>query len=66
MAQVTVEYVGQKEFNKDRVERQKRGWRVVNVSEVKQPVGVKRVAAIGVGALFIKPKPHYFVVYEKD
>ena len=66
MGQVTVEYVGQKEFEKDKVKRQKQGWRVVTVSEVKQPVGVKRVATIGVGALFIKPKPHYYVVYEKD
>jgi hypothetical protein len=61
-----VTYVGHKEFNKDKELRTKRGWRVASVTEVQQPAGLKRVAAIGFGALVIKPKPHFFVVYEKD
>jgi len=66
MVQVNIEYIGQKEFNKDSAERQKRGWHVVSVSEIKQPVGAARIATIGIGALFIKPKPHFYVTYEKN
>jgi hypothetical protein len=65
MTQETVEYHGQREFNKDKPKRLKNGWRVVSVSEVRQPVGVKRIATIGIGAIVIKPKPYIFVVYER-
>lgn len=60
-----VQYNGQKEFNKDRGKWEKKGWHVANVSEVKQPVGIKRIATIGIGALVMKPKPQIYVTYEK-
>jgi len=62
----SVTYVGQKELNSQTEKERRRGWRVVSVTEVRQPVGVGRIAAIGPAAIFIKPKPHYYVVYEKD
>lgn len=66
MAHRSAEYTGQKELEKGRKAMAKEGWQVVNVDEVKQPVGIKRIATIGFGALFIKPKPHFFVTYERD
>ncbi len=64
--QRTVEYVGHKEFNKDREKMKKQGWHVVSLNEVKQPPGVKRLVATGlVGSLVVKPKSHFYVTYEK-
>jgi len=60
-----VQYDGQKDFNKDRRKWEREGWYVANASEVKQPVGVKRLATIGIGALVVKPKPHIYVTYVK-
>jgi hypothetical protein len=63
--QKVVEYSGQKEVNKGNEKMQKDGWWIVSISEVKQPVGIKRIAAIGIGALVVKPKPHFFVTYQR-
>jgi hypothetical protein len=60
-----VQYNGQKDFNKDRRKWEREGWYVANVSEVKQPVGIKRLAVLSVGALVVKPKPQLYVTYEK-
>jgi len=65
MKQEVVEYKGQRALNKGMARRKKAGWRVTGVSEVKQPVGLARIATIGIGALFIKPKPHFYVTYER-
>lgn len=61
-----VQYDGQRDFNKDRCKWERNGWSVSRVSEVKQPVGIKRLALIGPGALVVKPKPQIYVTYEKD
>ena len=48
-----VQYDGQKDFNKDRRKWERERWYVANASEVKQPVGVRRLATIGIGALVV-------------
>ena len=60
-----VQYKGQKDYDKDRRKWEREGWYVANVSEVKQPVGIGRIALIGAGALVVKPKPHLYVTYVK-
>jgi hypothetical protein len=63
---ITVQYVGQKEFNKDEKAWLRNGYHIASINEVKQPVGVGRLATIGIGALVIEPKPHIYVTYERD
>lgn len=64
MAQEVREYKDSKEFEKDRGDWLRRGWRIVSVTDVPQRPGVGRVAALGLGALVIKPKSRVWVIYE--
>lgn len=63
--QITKTYSGHKDFDKDSKQLLKEGWRIVNVSEVKQPAGIGRIAALGLGALVVKPKSAFYVTYAK-
>ncbi len=62
---IAVQYSGHREFNKDRARRQKDGWYVISVQEVRQPAGLGRIAALGLGALVVKPKSQFYVTYGK-
>jgi hypothetical protein len=61
----TIKYVGHKEFERDQTNWLRKGYRVANVDEVKHPAGVARIATLGVGALVVKPKSHFYVTYIK-
>ena len=63
--QEVVEYESYEDFNKARMAKLNAGWRIVNITDKQQRSGVGRFAALGLGALVIKPKPHVMVVYEK-
>ncbi len=64
--QTSVTYVGHKDFESGRKRKLREGWRVVSVSEVKQPPGAKRILTTGlIGALVVKPKSHFYVTYVK-
>lgn len=62
---IAVQYSGHREFNKDRAQREKDGWYVMGVQEVKQPAGLGRIATLGLGALVVKPKSQFYVTYGK-
>jgi hypothetical protein len=64
MAQEVREYKDHKEFEKDRGDWLRKGWRIIGVTEVPQRAGVMRFAALGLGARVIKPKSRVWVVYE--
>ncbi len=64
--QQTMKYVGHKEFEKDQKNWLRKGYHIASINEIKQPAGVRRIATIGLGALVVKPKSHFYVTYEKD
>jgi len=64
--QEVVEYTSYSDFEADQGEWIARGWRVASISDTPQPAGLVRFAALGLGALVIKPGSHVFVVYERE
>ncbi len=64
--QQTTKYVGHKEFERDQKNWLRKGYHIASINEIKQPAGVRRIATIGLGALVVKPKSHFYVTYEKD
>jgi hypothetical protein len=62
---IEVQYSGHREFNTDRARRERDGWHVIRVQEVKQPAGLGRIVTLGLGALVVKPKPQFYVTYGK-
>lgn len=69
MEQEVVEYKDRKALEKDMKygrDGKGAGWRVVSIEDKPQRAGVARYAALGLGALVLKPKSRLFVLWQRD
>lgn len=67
MPQEWVEYRDKKVLDKEMKYGRdgKAGWKVVSISDTPQRSGVVRYAALGLGALVLKPKSKIYALWEK-
>lgn len=62
--QKTRTYEGEKDMREGITRMGQQGWKVVSQSAYQPRAGLGRVALLGLGALVIKPKAKFTVVYE--
>jgi hypothetical protein len=63
--QKTRTYEGEKDMREGITRMGQQGWKVVSQSAYQPRAGLGRVALLGLGALVIKPKAKFTVVYER-
>lgn len=63
--QATRGYEGEKALHAGIAAMAKQGWRVVSQSSHQPSAGVGRALTLGLGALVLKPKMHFTVIFER-
>ena len=65
--QDTVEYKDYKAFERDRPGRHAAGWHIVQIQDLPQRSGLKRMIGTGLlGAIAWKPPTHIIVIWERE